>query len=155
MLIRILTDNPGHTFTRNIDVKFVTVIKDMLRLGKDMNVQHILRETLDSFEAQRAADPDLTALLEMWTKEKEKFNRSIGKVTISEWLLPGIDADSIRLLRYRLLLFSKTTVITRAAIVNFLPPSSLPLGYQKQRTRRSCFNSSCSPHLQPKSSAMT
>ncbi|GAD95443.1 hypothetical protein ANI_1_3182014 [Paecilomyces variotii No. 5] len=79
MLIRILADNPGHTFTRNIDAKFVSVIKDMLRLGKGLDVQHILRETLDSFETERAADPDLEALLEMWSKEKEKFNKSLGK----------------------------------------------------------------------------
>lgn len=83
MLIRILADNPGHTFTRNIDAKFVSVIKDMLRLGRGLDVQHILRETLDSFETQRAADPDLELLLQMWSKEKEKFNKSIGKVGCS------------------------------------------------------------------------
>lgn len=84
MLIRILADNPGHTFTRNIDAKFVSVIRDMLRVGKGLDVQHILRETLDSFETERAADPDLEALLQMWSREKERFNKSIGKVSFSK-----------------------------------------------------------------------
>ncbi|KAJ9304540.1 hypothetical protein DTO217A2_5908 [Paecilomyces variotii] len=84
MLIRILADNPGHTFTRNIDAKFVSVIRDMLRVGKGLDVQHILRETLDSFETERAADPDLEALLHMWSKEKERFNKSIGKAPVQQ-----------------------------------------------------------------------
>jgi hypothetical protein len=32
MLMRILVDNPGHTFTRNFDAKFVTTIKELLYL---------------------------------------------------------------------------------------------------------------------------
>ncbi|TGO47947.1 hypothetical protein BCON_0257g00090 [Botryotinia convoluta] len=35
MLIRILTDNPGMTFTRNIDAKFVQTVKELLRTGRD------------------------------------------------------------------------------------------------------------------------
>ncbi|KAL2006433.1 hypothetical protein VTN00DRAFT_9101 [Thermoascus crustaceus] len=70
MLIRILSDNPGHTFTRNIDVKFVSTVKDLLREGRDMGVQQILRETLDIFEAHRSWDEDLKLLLQMWTKER-------------------------------------------------------------------------------------
>merc|ERR1712230_36106 len=34
MLIRILADNPGKTFTRNIDAKFVQVVKELLRMGR-------------------------------------------------------------------------------------------------------------------------
>ncbi|KAH8432367.1 uncharacterized protein LDX57_010006 [Aspergillus melleus] len=76
MLIRILIDNPGHTFTRNIDAKFVATVKDLLRQGKDPNVQHFLRDTLDTFDTQRPWDEDLTLLLQMWRKEKTKLTRS-------------------------------------------------------------------------------
>ncbi|KAK1148562.1 hypothetical protein N8T08_009569 [Aspergillus melleus] len=76
MLIRILIDNPGHTFTRNIDAKFVATVKDLLRQGKDLSVQHFLRDTLDTFDAQRPWDEDLTLLLQMWRKEKTKLTRS-------------------------------------------------------------------------------
>src|ERR1700750_2272241 len=35
MLIRILADNPGATFTRNLGSKFTSTVKDLLRNGKD------------------------------------------------------------------------------------------------------------------------
>jgi hypothetical protein len=76
MLIRILVDNPGHTFTRNIDAKFVATVKDLLRQGKDPNVQGFLRQTLDALEMQRAWDEDLTTLLQMWIREKTKLRRT-------------------------------------------------------------------------------
>jgi hypothetical protein len=50
MLIRILADNPGKTFTRNLDAKFVVTVKELLRDGRDMSVQQILRETLDTLK---------------------------------------------------------------------------------------------------------
>ncbi|BCR93325.1 uncharacterized protein AKAW2_10371A [Aspergillus luchuensis] len=73
MLMRILIDNPGHTFSRNIDAKFVATVKDLFRNGRDMNVHSFLRDTLDSLEMQRAWDEDLALLLGMWSKEKEKY----------------------------------------------------------------------------------
>ncbi|KAL4917887.1 hypothetical protein BDW62DRAFT_76237 [Aspergillus aurantiobrunneus] len=76
MLIRILIDNPGYTFTRNLDAKFVATIKDSLRTGKDVGVQRFLRETLDAMEMQRAWDEDLKPLLEMWRKEKAKMDKT-------------------------------------------------------------------------------
>ncbi|KAF7595623.1 hypothetical protein BBP40_005371 [Aspergillus hancockii] len=76
MLIRILVDNPGHTFTRNIDAKFVATVKDLLRQGKDPNVQGFLRQTLDALETQRAWDEDLAPILQMWTREKTKLRRT-------------------------------------------------------------------------------
>ncbi|KAL4798984.1 hypothetical protein BDV19DRAFT_320105 [Aspergillus venezuelensis] len=76
MLIRILIDNPGHSFTRNLDAKFVATVKDALRTGKDVGVQRFLRETLDSMELQRGWDEDLKPLVEMWKKEKEKMNKA-------------------------------------------------------------------------------
>ncbi len=46
MLIRILSDNPGPTFTRNLDRKFVDRVKDLLRNPPDGNVRQILVETV-------------------------------------------------------------------------------------------------------------
>lgn len=73
MLTRILTDNPAERFTRNFDAKFVTVTKELLRDGRDVSVQQILRETLDYFETEKVAgNPSLVPLVEMWKKEKSK-----------------------------------------------------------------------------------
>ncbi|KAJ5167200.1 uncharacterized protein N7482_005981 [Penicillium canariense] len=76
MLMRILADNPGHTFTRNFDSKFCTTIKELLRHGRDWHVQHYLRQYLAQLEANRHWDEDLQLLLQMWAKEKTKGERS-------------------------------------------------------------------------------
>ncbi|OJD34580.1 gat domain-containing protein [Diplodia corticola] len=76
MLIRILTDNPGPTFTRNIDTKFVSTIKDLLRNGRDSSVQQILRETLFALERDKAYDTNLNPLFHMWRKEYVHSNGS-------------------------------------------------------------------------------
>jgi hypothetical protein len=73
MLIRILADNPGKTFTRNIDAKFVEVVKELLRVGKDLSVKQILMETLDTFKKDKAGDEGLVKLNEMWKKEHERI----------------------------------------------------------------------------------
>ena len=73
MLVRILADNPGKSFTKNIDSKFVSTVKDLLRDGRDMSVQQILRETLDNFEQSKPDDETLAGLMDMWRKEKEKM----------------------------------------------------------------------------------
>lgn len=73
MLVRILADNPGKSFTKNIDGKFVATVKELLRDGRDMSVQQILRETLESFEMQKSDDETLAPLREMWKKEKQKL----------------------------------------------------------------------------------
>lgn len=83
MLIRILSENPGHTFTRNIDAKFVSTVKDLLRESRDMSAQHMLRETLDLFEAQNSWDEDLAGLLAMWKKEKARAAKYGGGQTQS------------------------------------------------------------------------
>ncbi|KAJ5385516.1 hypothetical protein N7517_003427 [Penicillium concentricum] len=77
MLMRILVDNPGHTFTRNFDAKFVTTIKELLRTGRDWHVQSYLRQYLDLLEQQRSWDEDLKPLLQMWSKEKIKAFRGL------------------------------------------------------------------------------
>ena len=74
MLVRILADNPGQSFTRNLDSKFTNVVKELLRDGRDMSVQQILRETLDSFETSKAGDETLASLREMWRKNKSKYS---------------------------------------------------------------------------------
>ena len=85
MLIRILTDHPGKSFTRNVDSKFVAAVKDLLRDGRDMSVQQILRETLDTFEIQKADDETLAPLLVMWKKEKQKMAKLAGAVRWSSF----------------------------------------------------------------------
>ncbi len=73
MLVRILADNPGKTFTRNIDAKFVQVVKELLRVGRDPSVKQILMETLDTFKREKAGDEGLALLIEMWNKEHERM----------------------------------------------------------------------------------
>ncbi|EEH34320.1 hypothetical protein PAAG_05369 [Paracoccidioides lutzii Pb01] len=89
MLIRILVDNPGETFSRNFDAKFVSVIRDLLRDGRDMSVQQVLRETLEYLAVQKSNDPHLASLAQMWKKEKEKFERTMG-VSAGPWVQPQI-----------------------------------------------------------------
>lgn len=70
MLIRILCDNPGPTFTRNFDKSFVSTVKDLLRNCKDGSTQQIMRETLDHLENDKQHDEGLQSLFTMWRKEK-------------------------------------------------------------------------------------
>ncbi|KAI8627060.1 hypothetical protein F5Y19DRAFT_477947 [Xylariaceae sp. FL1651] len=78
MLIRILSDNPGPTFTRNLDQKFTETTKELLRNGRDPSVRQMLMETLSSFESTKYYDEGLTPLIEMWKKEKEKAQKTPG-----------------------------------------------------------------------------
>lgn len=72
MLMRILTDNPGATFTRNIDQKFVDTTRMLLRNCKDRSVRQLLMETLDDFEHTKLDDENLTLIVSMWKEEKQK-----------------------------------------------------------------------------------
>ncbi|KAI9766986.1 MAG: hypothetical protein M1840_005945 [Geoglossum simile] len=78
MLVRILVDNPGRTFTRNLDAKFVGTVKDLIKQGKDVSVQQILRESLDAFEKDKGDDEGLAPMLEMWAKEKKAIEKMYG-----------------------------------------------------------------------------
>ncbi|EEH09751.1 conserved hypothetical protein [Histoplasma capsulatum G186AR] len=89
MLIRILSDNPGTTFTRNFDSKFVSIAKNLLREGRDMSVQQILRETLEFLAVQKSHDTNVAPLVEMWKKEKLKFEKAMG-VSAGPWVQPLI-----------------------------------------------------------------
>ena len=73
MLVRILADNPGKSFTKNLDQKFVATVKELLREGRDLSVQQILRETLDNFEINKDNDETLVGLRDMWIREKAKI----------------------------------------------------------------------------------
>lgn len=73
MLIRILADNPGKTFTRNLDGKFVEAVKELLRVGRDPSVKQILMETLNTFQREKKDDEGLVKLNEMWMKEQERL----------------------------------------------------------------------------------
>ena len=90
MLVRILSDNPGKSFTKNIDNKFVSAVKDLLRNGRDMSVQQILRETLENFEQSKQNDETLAGLIAMWRKEKGMMSKRGSMVragpTNSNWV---------------------------------------------------------------------
>lgn len=71
MLIRILADHPGPSFTRNFDPAFVKTVKECLRNCRDGGTQQILRETLDNVEVNKGPyDEGVAALVAMWRKEK-------------------------------------------------------------------------------------
>ncbi|KHO00365.1 gat [Metarhizium album ARSEF 1941] len=78
MLVRILTDNPGDTFTRNLDDKFVDIVRALLKNVKDLSVWQILMETLDDFEFTKTHDQNLAPLVLMWKKEKEAAVKKHG-----------------------------------------------------------------------------
>ncbi|KAK3082085.1 hypothetical protein LTS18_005071 [Coniosporium uncinatum] len=85
MLIRILSDNPGQSFTRNMDEKFVRTVKELLRLSRDPSVQQIMRETLASMYQEKAYDTNLAPLFQMWNKENvagpvQQQTRGMGRV---------------------------------------------------------------------------
>ncbi|KAF1986392.1 hypothetical protein K402DRAFT_412756 [Aulographum hederae CBS 113979] len=69
MLIRILSDNPGPSFTKNVDAKFVATVKELLRTARDPSVQQIMRETMSSLYLEKAYDGNLAPLFAMWNKE--------------------------------------------------------------------------------------
>lgn len=95
MLIRILCDNPGPTFTRNLDKKFVDTTKELLRSGRDVSVRQMLMETLDTFENSKGYDEGLAMIIDMWKKEKEKAYKAYG---VSLSLCPRVRVET-RLLK--------------------------------------------------------
>jgi hypothetical protein len=70
MLIRILADNPGQSFTKNLDKPFADTVKHLLRNGQDPSVSQILKESLDAMEREKAYDTNLNTVFAMWKKEK-------------------------------------------------------------------------------------
>ena len=86
MLVRILADNPGKSFTRNIDAKFASTVKELLRDGRDMSVQQFLRETLDYFVASWPHDESLAGIISMWRKEKMKVSKRVSMAVCTSYL---------------------------------------------------------------------
>ena len=76
MLIRILADHPGQTFTKCFDDKFVSVVETVLRRERDLAVQQIMRETLRALEQEKRHDRNLDALLRMWRRERQSAPQS-------------------------------------------------------------------------------
>jgi hypothetical protein len=70
MLIRILADNPGESFTKHMDKQFADTIKYLLRNGHDPSVAQMLRESLDALDREKSYDTNLIPLFAMWKKEK-------------------------------------------------------------------------------------
>jgi len=77
MLIRILADNPGPSFTKNMDKQFADTIKHLLRNGQDPSVAQILRETLDALYKDKAHDTNLSVVFAMWKKEQELMANAV------------------------------------------------------------------------------
>lgn len=71
MLMRILSDNPGKTFTRNLgSTKFVAAVTHLWREGKDPSVRQLLGETLEHFAVQKKDHDGLQPMILFWTQEK-------------------------------------------------------------------------------------
>jgi len=81
MLVRILTDNPGETFTRNLaDPEFVETCRKLLKHANDSRVRQMLMETLDDFEHTKMYDQNLQPLVQMWKAQKvEAIKKNGGK----------------------------------------------------------------------------
>lgn len=95
MLMRILADNPGPTFTRNMDQKFVDTAKEVLRSCHDLSVLQMLMETLNNYENTKSYDEGLALLLEMWRKEKERAQKTGVSSTVSCSSFPIIAANMV------------------------------------------------------------
>ncbi|KAF3913877.1 hypothetical protein ABW21_db0203965 [Orbilia brochopaga] len=74
MLFRILADNPGAQFTRNIDAKFVSTVKELYRSTRDPSVRQLLVENME--HCLKKDDPGLQLLKEWYTKEKDSAIRA-------------------------------------------------------------------------------
>ena len=90
MLMRILADNPGATFTRNLDQGFANKVKDLFKYGRDPSVRQIMADTLDYFETNKPEDGNLLYLKAVWVKQKVLMARYrtqavFGDVSALKW----------------------------------------------------------------------
>ncbi|KAF8473443.1 hypothetical protein BDZ91DRAFT_790184 [Kalaharituber pfeilii] len=75
MVMRILADNPGRTFTRNLDERFAEKVKELFKQSRDPGVRQLLAETLDHFEHSKKDDEGLQHLMAVWHKQKIIMSR--------------------------------------------------------------------------------
>jgi hypothetical protein len=95
MLIRILADNPGQSFTKNMDKQFADTVKHLLRNGQDPSVSQILRESLDSMEREKAYDTNLNTVFAMWRKEKGLIANAAKQIGPRKLNAPGWSGQQI------------------------------------------------------------
>ncbi|RPA83052.1 hypothetical protein BJ508DRAFT_413715 [Ascobolus immersus RN42] len=71
MLLRILSDNPGAIFTRNLEAsKFLASVKKLWEDGQDPSVRQIFWETMDYLQENKSGMEGLTSIIEWWKHEK-------------------------------------------------------------------------------------
>lgn len=151
MLIRILADNPGKTFTRNVDEKFVTTVQNLLRNGRDPSVKQILMETLDTFARQKANDEGLAHLNAMWKQEHERmiqihvcyqaFVASAHLLIVHRDLV--LDGNNLDLTRDHRITFRETTQTDAYRILK----NSRHASRKRERPRNYCLKLSSQLHL--------
>ena len=79
MLVRILTDNPGETFTRALaEPDFIETTRKLLKHGRDPSVRQMLMETLNDFEHAKMYDKNLGPLIDMWKNTKVDAYKNTG-----------------------------------------------------------------------------
>jgi VHS domain len=78
MLIRILVDNPGETFTRALDADFVETMRKLIKHAKETRVRGMAMEMFDEFEFTKMYDEGLQGLILMWKAQKEEAIRKGG-----------------------------------------------------------------------------
>lgn len=110
MLLRILAEHPGETFTRNIDAKFVDAARALLKGTKDNNVRQILMDTLEEFERAKFYDTNLTLIISMWQEEKDKAVEKHGVRDDGHFFFPLsiLSSSSVVLLLLLFLLFGSS-----------------------------------------------
>jgi hypothetical protein len=154
MLIRILSDNPGKTFTRNLDSKFVQTVKELLRVGRDPSVKQILMETLETFQRDKADDEGCAQLNEMWKKEHERMVKiHVCIRPFTEWVAILIASRVQQVHEYSTLLLSiptaKTTSLETITAADSLLPTNYPPASKKPKRPRSCFHRRSRAHHPP------
>lgn len=115
VVFRILAENPGQSFTRNINATFVDTITALLRSGKDASVQQILRETLLNLEMERSQDPGVQQLLRVW-----RLNKNQSAIPLNYPITPTISQSQ----------YQKSQ---QPASAKFPPPEELSLRIEEAR----------------------
>ena len=80
MLVRILVDNPGPSFTRNLgEPEFVETTRKLLKHVRDTRLWNMLMDMLDDFQHTKQYDENLQPLVQMWKAQKEEALRKYGE----------------------------------------------------------------------------